>query len=358
MRVNVKILFFAKARELAGCSEATLNVEESILYGDLLEIIVKTYSLEDIRNNVILAVNEEYSDTSERILLKTGDEIAIIPPISGVSSHCCGAISIFVGTTRDNFQGKTVTQLQYEAYENMAITSLQKICAEIRERWSSIVNIAIYHRLGVVPVKEASIVIAISSPHRNEALTATQWCIDNIKEKVPIWKKEFYENESSPEWKENKEFQIKASREEIEERIDRFMKRKRDEINRCNVKDFCMRDIDVECEDSCARIDSVLIKRKDSKGHLQGKELYCVLVNRMYNAYCYRDQNDMEYLAKYIPPNGIEERVKTLEHQLSLTTPVPRNIYERLKELEDRLLHLESISPEYMQFWYREKSCK
>lgn len=54
------------------------------------------------------------------------------------------------------------------------------------------------------------------------------------------------------------------------------MKRKRDEINRCNIKDFCMRDIDVECEESCARIDSVLIKRKDSKGHLQGKELYVV----------------------------------------------------------------------------------
>ncbi|KAK9703203.1 MoaE protein [Popillia japonica] len=253
----------------------------------------------------------------------------------------------------------------------MAITSLQKICAEIRERWSSIVNIAIYHRLGAVPVKEASIVIAISSPHRNEALNATQWCIENVKEKVPIWKKEFYENDSSPEWKENKEYepipkppqpsesqevvipytpvhliQIKASREEIEGRIERFMKRKRDEINRCNIKDFCMRDIDVECEESCARIDSVLIKRKDSKGHLQ--------VNRVYNAYCYRDQNDTEYLEKYIPPNGIEERVKTLEHQLSLTTPVPRNIYERLKDLEDRLLHLESISPEYMQFWDRD----
>lgn len=66
--------------------------------------------------------------------------------------------------------------------------------------------------------------------------------------------------------------QIKATNEEIEERIERFMKRKRDEINRCNVKDFCMKDIDVENENSCARIDSVLIRRKDSKGHLQGKE--------------------------------------------------------------------------------------
>ncbi|KAK9703204.1 ThiS family [Popillia japonica] len=78
-----KILTCYSARELAGCSETFLDVEDSILYADLLEIIVKSYSLEDIKNNVILAVNEEYSNTSERILLKTGDEIAIIPPISG-----------------------------------------------------------------------------------------------------------------------------------------------------------------------------------------------------------------------------------------------------------------------------------
>ncbi|GJQ78363.1 putative catalytic subunit of the molybdopterin synthase complex [Trypoxylus dichotomus] len=252
----------------------------------------------------------------------------------------------------------------------MAINALQKICAEIRTQWSSIVNIAIYHRLGVVPVKEASIVIAISSPHRKDALNATQWCIDTVKEKVPIWKKEFYKDDSSPEWKENKEYepvteppelfesqevrmpytpphliQIKATKEEIDERIEKFMKRKRDEINRCNVKDFCMKDIDVEYENSCARIDSVLIKRKDSKGHLQ--------VNRVYNSYCYRDQNDTEYLEKYMPPNGIEERVKNLECQLSLHTPVPRNMYDRLKDLESRLMYLESVSPEYIQFWER-----
>lgn len=59
----------------------------------------------------------------------------------------------------------------------------------------------------------------------------------------------------------------------------------------------------------------------------------------------------MEYLEKFIPPNGIEERVKNLESQLSLTTPIPRNVYERLKEVEDRLMYLESLSPEYIQFW-------
>lgn len=83
MKVDVKILFFAKARELVGQNESTLNVEETILYEDLLKIIVETYCLEIIKNNIILAVNQDYREPSEVIALKVGDEIAIIPPISG-----------------------------------------------------------------------------------------------------------------------------------------------------------------------------------------------------------------------------------------------------------------------------------
>ena len=121
-----------------------------------------------------------------------------------VSSTSCGAISIFVGTTRDNFEGKTVINLQYEAYESMALKSLQNICKEIRSKWQLVENIAIYHRLGTVPVKEASIIIAISSPHRSDAMQAVEWCIDNVKKSVPIWKKEVYDGHSDT-WKQNKE---------------------------------------------------------------------------------------------------------------------------------------------------------
>lgn len=121
-----------------------------------------------------------------------------------VSTPTCGAISIFVGTTRNNFEGKGVINLEYEAYESMAIKSLQSLCNDIRSQWKEIENIAIYHRLGTVPVKEASIVIAISSPHRLDAMQAVQWCIDNVKKSVPIWKKEIYEGQTDS-WKENKE---------------------------------------------------------------------------------------------------------------------------------------------------------
>ena len=86
-----------------------------------------------------------------------------------VTAPCTGATSMFVGTTRDNFQGKKVLRLEYEAYEPMAQKEIAKLCAEVRSRWS-VHNIAIHHRLGLVEVKEASVVIAISSPHRKDSL--------------------------------------------------------------------------------------------------------------------------------------------------------------------------------------------
>ncbi|RZB40178.1 molybdopterin synthase catalytic subunit [Asbolus verrucosus] len=300
--------------------------------------------------------------TEEKLNVEALRELATSPK--------CGAISIFVGTTRDNFEDKTVLKLEYEAYESMGIRSLEKICEEIRERWQDVENIVIYHRLGIVPVKEASIVIAISSPHRSDAIQATEWCIDTVKKKVPIWKKEVYAD-SQPEWKENKEcgwstphppklkkfkldfepkvevpyvsphlIQIKASNADLNKRIENFMERKRNEINTNNVREFCT--TDRASEFTCARVDAVLQKRKDSKGHLQ--------VSRVLNTY-HRDQTNSEYLTKYIPSNGIEERLQNLEIQLSLSTPVPNNIYGRLKKLEDRMMYLESISPEYINFW-------
>ena len=94
-------------------------------------------------------------------------------------------------------------KLEYEAYEPMAVKEMQAVCNKIRSQWN-VENIAIYHRLGEVPVMEASIIIAVSSPHRQESLEAVQFAIDTVKTTVPIWKKEVYENDES-QWKENKE---------------------------------------------------------------------------------------------------------------------------------------------------------
>ncbi|XP_053698076.1 molybdopterin synthase catalytic subunit 1 [Sabethes cyaneus] len=123
-----------------------------------------------------------------------------------VAHESCGAISLFVGTTRDNFQGKSVVLLQYEAYEAMAIKTMNHICNKMRLRWPDIKHIGIHHRLGTVPVKEASVVIAVSSPHRKSSLEAVHYAIDELKKSVPVWKKEQYaDGEGCSEWKENSE---------------------------------------------------------------------------------------------------------------------------------------------------------
>jgi len=123
---------------------------------------------------------------------------------SSVTEVCTGATSLFVGTTRDNFQGKKVVRLEYEAYEGMARKELAKLCQEVRSKWPGIHKIAIHHRLGVVEVTQASVVIAVSSPHRRDSLEAVQFAIDKLKQTVPIWKKEIYA-EGEDAWKENQE---------------------------------------------------------------------------------------------------------------------------------------------------------
>ena len=103
-----------------------------------------------------------------------------------------GAGLTFLGTTRDSFMGKKVISLEYEAYEDMAVKKLQEIALELQKRWD-IPDIAFYHRIGRVDVGEISLVVALGSPHREEAFAACKYAVDRLKEIVPIWKKEVYE---------------------------------------------------------------------------------------------------------------------------------------------------------------------
>lgn len=139
----------------------------------------------------------------------TEDRLDLEKLTNFVTSPSCGAVSVFIGTTRNNFDGKKVLQLEYEAYIPMAKKKMVEICQQIRKSWS-IEKIAMEHRIGVVPVAEASIIIAISSPHRKESLEAVQYAIDMVKAVVPVWKKEIYEDDMS-EWKENKECYWKST---------------------------------------------------------------------------------------------------------------------------------------------------
>ena len=127
-----------------------------------------------------------------------------------VGHEGAGAISTFLGTTRDNFDGKTVTRLEYEGYNPMAEQELTRVCNQAAARWE-LIGVAVEHRVGVVPVKESSVIIAVSSAHRTEAIKACEYIINELKATVPIWKKEFYEGEDSA-WKENKEWRESRQR--------------------------------------------------------------------------------------------------------------------------------------------------
>ncbi|RQM19399.1 hypothetical protein B5M09_004642 [Aphanomyces astaci] len=125
--------------------------------------------------------------------------------VAHVTHESAGGISTFIGTTREDFQGKKVVHLEYEGYVPMAEKELRSICTSIRATWPGVVGIAVFHRLGGVAVKEASVVIAVSSPHRREALEAVAYAIDTLKARVPIWKLEKYEGDDRM-WKENPEW--------------------------------------------------------------------------------------------------------------------------------------------------------
>jgi molybdopterin synthase catalytic subunit len=117
---------------------------------------------------------------------------------SAVSTPAAGAVVLFLGTTREFTAGRQTTALDYEAYRPMAERNLSDLAEEARRRWP-IEKVCIVHRLGHVPLGEASVAVAVSTPHRAAAFEAGQWLIDRLKETVPIWKKETW-SDGGTEW--------------------------------------------------------------------------------------------------------------------------------------------------------------
>ncbi|XP_059610613.1 molybdopterin synthase catalytic subunit [Phlebotomus argentipes] len=302
-----------------------------------------------------------------------------------VANEGCGAISLFVGTTRDNFEDKKVVSLEYEAYEPMALKTMKKICQDIRSRWPQARNIAIHHRLGEVAVKEASVVIAISSPHRKDGIEATAFAIEELKKQVPIWKKEQYDQAQVKPRKRpagKLDFrecpvvgvdvpkhlvQINTDHEEIQRRIGMFIERKREEINTSNVEDF----IEGDVSESSARVKCALFRVKDSKGHLQVRrvknehgpqtlrENYKNVFNKLQERAS--DGGSPSKSDNLRRDFGISERLTSMESHLKVSSSSESSeskkmsecVFERIKALENRILYLESISPEYIHFLER-----
>lgn len=104
-----------------------------------------------------------------------------------------GAINVFIGTVRNKTQDRRVLRLEYEAYAPMAIAEMRRITEQACEKWQ-VHGISIHHRVGVLDIGDAAVVIAVSTPHRAAAFEACEWVIDTIKQTVPIWKKEIFED--------------------------------------------------------------------------------------------------------------------------------------------------------------------
>ena len=140
---------------------------------------------------------------NQDIVFITAEPLVLGALAARVVCGTAGGIATFIGTTRDNFEGRRVLRLEYEAYQPMAERELLAICKRMRDRWP-LRHVAIAHRIGLVPIGESSVEIAVSSAHRREALEAVQFAIDDLKKHVPIWKKEIYEGDAAA-WKENAE---------------------------------------------------------------------------------------------------------------------------------------------------------
>jgi molybdopterin synthase catalytic subunit/molybdopterin converting factor small subunit len=207
--VHVSIRLFAVLRERAGTGARELELSDGARVADVWPAL----ELGNEPPGLLYAVNKSYAEAEST--LAEGDEVALIPPVSGgdfklteaplsvdaavreVARDEAGAIATFLGTVRNRSRDRTVLYLEYEAYEGMAEDVMAQLAAKLAER-HELSGIAIHHRVGRVEIGEPSVVIAVSSPHRAAALTACQEAIDTLKETVPLWKKEVYEG--GEEW--------------------------------------------------------------------------------------------------------------------------------------------------------------
>ena len=207
--VQVSIRLFAGLRERAGTGSRRLELQDGATLGD----VWRALGLGDEPSGLLYAVNKRYADRATT--LADGDEVALIPPVSGgdfrltderlsldavvreVLRDEAGAVASFLGTVRNRSRDRAVLYLEYEAYEGMAEEMMSELARELSER-HDLLAVAIHHRVGRVEIGEPSVAIAISSAHRAAALAACQEAIDTLKGTVPLWKKEVYEG--GEEW--------------------------------------------------------------------------------------------------------------------------------------------------------------
>lgn len=213
MRVAVR--FFARYREAAGRDHVELDLPEGGTVESAWEAVASRFPvLEPYRPFTLFALGTDYVQPTHP--LRSGDELCLFPPVSGgsdgdlievtteplsearlmaaVGDAGAGGLVLFSGVVRQETGGRRVKYLEYEAHAPMAAAKMREIAAAVRARWPGVRGVALVHRIGRLEIGEASVMIAVSSPHRAEAFDACRFAIDTLKETVPVWKKEYFED--------------------------------------------------------------------------------------------------------------------------------------------------------------------
>jgi molybdopterin synthase catalytic subunit/molybdopterin converting factor small subunit len=212
------VLFFAVLHDRAGTRSVNVTVTDGMTVDDAVLAARKAAPRDpEPGSSIMLALNGEYAKGDQPVA--AGDELALIPPVSGgsdeiktesdwvfvtgdvldpapltdfVTNGIDGAVVTFLGVTRNHNEGRTVLHLDYEAYQPMAENKIVEIIGEMRDKWE-LGKVAIAHRTGRVDIGETSMVVAVGSAHRRPAFEAALYFVDRLKEIVPIWKREFFE---------------------------------------------------------------------------------------------------------------------------------------------------------------------
>jgi molybdopterin synthase catalytic subunit len=214
--MKVSLLLFASLRDAIGERSLRMELDEGSTVADLKRRLGVEYPrVEPMLQTVVCAIDDDYVSFEQA--LHDGAEVALIPPVSGgavdTSSALCrlthdimdpqalvalvrrgeaGAVALFYGVVRNNADGRDVERLEYEAHESMAVAKMREVAEQTRRRFPEISEVGVWHRVGMLEVGETSLLVAVSSPHRAEAFEACHWCVDRVKEVVPVWKKEHW----------------------------------------------------------------------------------------------------------------------------------------------------------------------
>jgi len=217
--MRVRVLFFGMLKDLVERGHEDLSLPETATLQDVLGHYGGRFPrLSAMYSSIAMSINQEYAGPDSR--LKDGDEVALLPPVSGGSQaapsagrfaaivrhaidtealvsklkHSCdGAVVVFEGIVRDNTRGRRTLFLDYEAYEEMALKQMEALAEQARAQFS-VREVALVHRIGRLEIGETSVAIAVASAHRGAAFEACRWVIDTLKRTVPIWKKEYFED--------------------------------------------------------------------------------------------------------------------------------------------------------------------